>query len=174
MTTRYNIPQLWAGETVIIIGSAPTADNLVECHPSIVCSRASKDALWADMCVALDGNFPPDFTGLRVTGFEDETVDALYVHMPYERVTIAEGHEVDIRNSGFAAIRIAEQAGAVKIRLVSFDPESFDVKHGIPVMVVGLPALIAELGERGVVVEHAGAQEPEPFMPASVKRMRKG
>lgn len=173
MTTRYDIPKLWLGETVIIIGNAQSLGvDLVERHPSIVCSRAGTNTPWADMCVSLDGNFPPGFAGLRVTGIEDEESDALFVPMPHERVVIAAGHEVEIRNSGLAAIRIAERAGAAKIVLLGFDPEEFDAKHGIPVMAAGLPALIAELGERGVEVTHASAAaQEEP--PAVLKRPRR-
>jgi hypothetical protein len=163
---------MWAGETVAVLASGPSltaelAESVRE-HRCIVVNHSCRMAPWADMLVALDGNWPQefrDFAGMRVTGVEDEDLDALYIGPSYERITLAPGHVIETRNSGLTAIRIAAAAGAAKILLLGFDPETrghwyddgADAQRQdgepYPGLTAGLNALISELRAGGIVVE---------------------
>ena len=87
MTTRWAVPpDLWAGETVAILGAGPdmTADlaSSAKGYKTVAVNRAVKFAPWADMFVALDPKHPfytdpGDFAGMRICGVECE-LDALY------------------------------------------------------------------------------------------------
>ena len=123
MTTIYEIPKLWPGETVAVIGNAPrlTAEQVesVAHLPCIAVNRAITMAPHAAMLVAIDGNWPPEadtFPGLRIVGIESE-LDALYVNLPPEVVDLDENTRIHIRNNALSAIRIAATAGASKILL---------------------------------------------------------
>jgi hypothetical protein len=179
MTTPWTIPvDLWAGETVAVLcaGPALTPDfaDSVRHHPRIAVRRAFQFAPDADMLVSLDGPtgsaddaFWPDaraFAGLRVCGVECD-VDALYAGMFYETVTLAEGHVIQIRNNGLAAIRIAARAGAAKILLLGFDPERYEEVHahtGFHGLVQGLAQITAELRAAGIEVERIDSAEQHP------------
>lgn len=177
MTTPYTVEKLWPGRTVLILCGGPSAppalDNeALRACPRIVVNHACQLAPDADMLVALDGNWPEafrSFAGLRVTGVADDNLDALYIGPSYERITIEAGHVIEVRNSGLTAIRLAAAAGAARIVITGFDPETpghFDgypseetIFNGVPYpgATQGLAALIAELAAQGVVVEHANA-----------------
>lgn len=176
MTTPWTLPaDLWAGETVAILGAGPdmTADLAATArgHKTVAVNRAVKFAPWADMFVALDPHHPfweeadrLGFQGLRVCGVDCD-IDALYAGMFYETVTIAEGHIIQIRNNALAAIRIAARAGAAKILLLGFDPERYEEVHahtGFYGLVQGLQQITAELRAAGIVVERidSAAQHP--------------
>lgn len=175
MTTPYVVEKIWLGRTVLVIGGGPSAphalcdETLRDC-PRIVVNHACQLAPDADMLVALDGNWPEafrSFAGLRVTGVSDVDLDALYIGPSYERIAIDTGHVIEVRNSGLTAIRLAAAAGAARIVIAGFDPETpghFDgypseetIFDGVPYpgATQGLAALIAELTAQGVVVEHA-------------------
>ena len=162
MTTPWKVPELWPGKTVAVIGDGPDLTDealaAAKSYPSIAANNAISRAPWADMLVSIDGNWPPeaeDFAGLRVVGNES-SIDALYVNMPHEIVTLAPGHVVHIRNNALAAIRIAAQGGAVKILLLGFDTEAYEALHDFRGLTEGLAALIAELQTRGVAIERIG------------------
>lgn len=176
MTTPWTIPaDLWAGETVAILGAGPdmTAElaETARGHKTIVVNRAVKFAPWADMFVALDPHHPfweeadrLDFKGLRVCGVECD-IDALYAGMFYEAVALGEGHVIEIRNNALAAIRIAALAGAAKIILLGFDPERYEEVHahtGFRGLVQGLEQIAAELRARGIEVERIDSPEQHP------------
>jgi hypothetical protein len=140
MTKAWQIPaDLWAGETVAILGAGPDmteelAASAKGCK-TIAVNRAVKFAPWADMFVALDPHHPfweeadnLGFSGLRVCGVECD-LDALYAGMFYETVQIAPGHTIQIRNNALAAIRIASMTGAKKLLLLGFDPERYEEVH---------------------------------------------
>lgn len=159
MTTPLTITPFWPGETVAILGNAPTlADELAAVErPSrtIAVNRAVAVAPWADMLVSIDGNWPAEaagYTGLRIVGVESE-LDAHYVHLPHEIVTLAPGNVVHLRNNAMSAIRIAAQAGAAKIVLYGFDTDRYEQLHNFPGVTIGLAALVAELQSHGIVVE---------------------
>lgn len=159
MTTPFTITPIWPGETVAIIGNGPamTAElaESVRAHRTIAVNRAVVMAPWADMLVSIDGNWPAgasDYAGMRIVGIESD-VDALYVHMPHEVVTMGPAHIIHIRNNALSAIRIAADAGAAKILLLGFDTDAYEVLHSFPGLTIGLAALIAELRERGIAVE---------------------
>lgn len=177
MTTPWTIPaDLWSGKTVAVLASGPSmsqslADS-VRHLPRIAVRMAYRLAPDADMVLALDG--PPndgfwpelmasDFAGIRLCGVECD-LDVRYVNLPHERIVLGPGHEIESRNNGLAAIRIAAQAGAAKILLLGFDPEInghfYDdvtdpgyAGEWYPGLRAGLAALIAELQAKGIAVE---------------------
>jgi len=174
MTTPWTIPaDLWAGETVAILGAGPDmtselAEKARE-HKTIAVNRAVKFAPNADMFVALDPHHPfwdaaADFKGLKVCGVECD-LDALYAGMFYETVQIGEGHTLQVRNNALAAIRIAALAGAKKIILLGFDPERYEEVHahtGFFGLVQGLEQIIAELRGKGIEIERVDTSAQFP------------
>lgn len=161
MTTRHEIAPIWAGQTVAVIGNGPslTDEMLAEAkgHPCIAVNRAARRAPWADMLVSIDGNWPDecaDFAGQRVVGIEHDDLDALYIAMPHEVVTIAPGHVIHIRNNALSAIRIAAQAGAAEILLYGMDPAEYEALHDFRGFAEGLIALIGELQAKGITCWH--------------------
>lgn len=167
MTTAWKIEPDWLGETVAVLASGPSMSKQVaeqlRQYKCIVVNHTHKLAPWADMLVALDLNLPlwadaSDFAGIRVCGVQSDKVDALYVGPMYERVQLSPMHNIEILNSGLAAIRIAERMGASTIILAGFDPELNREKY--PGLVEGLTALIKELAARGIIVERYTAAAP--------------
>lgn len=171
MTTPWNIPpDLWAGQTVAILGAGPdmTAElaQTANGFKTIAVNRAVKFASWADMFVALDPHHPfweeaerLGFNGLRVCGIECD-LDALYPGLMYETVGA-----LQIRNNALAAIRIAALAGAKKIILLGFDPERYEEVHahtGFTGLVEGLKQITAELQANGIEVERIDSKEQKP------------
>lgn len=176
MTTPHQIPaDLWAGETVYVLGAGPdmTAElaETARGHKTIAVNRAVKFAPWADMFVALDPHHPfweeadrLEFKGMRICGVECD-IDALYAGMFYETVNMGEGHTLEIRNNALAAIRIAELAGASKIVLLGFDPERYEEVHahtGFRGLTQGLAQITAELQTKGIEVERIDSAEQFP------------
>lgn len=174
MTTPWIIPaDLWAGATVAILGAGPdmTAElaETARGHKTIAVNRAVQFAPWADMFVALDPHHPfweaaADFAGLKVCGVVCD-LDALYPGMMYERVSIDEGHTIEIRNNALAAIRIAALAGAQKIILLGFDPERYEEIHahtGFRGLVQGLEQIVAELRAQGIEIERIDSPDQRP------------
>ena len=167
MTQPLDVSNLWPGAAVAILGNAPhvstealrTACAQAHADRVIAVSNAAEKAPWADMAVAIDGNFPADFAGMRVIGFESDAVDALYVNMPHEVVTLGVGHVVHIRNNALAAIRLAQRAGAARIVLAGFDTARYEEQWTFRGLTEGLAALIAELRAQGVIVELAPTGE---------------
>ena len=174
MTIRWQIPpDLWAGETVAILGAGPDMTReLAESargHKTIAVNRAVKFAPWADMFVALDPLHPfwadmEDFHGLKICGVECD-YDALYCGMLYETVVMGPGHKIEIRNNALSAIRIAALAGAAKILLLGFDPERYEQIHahtGFYGLVQGLEQIIAELRGKGIEIERMDSTPIKP------------
>jgi hypothetical protein len=167
MTTVWHPSGNWSGETVAVLGTGPSltpeAVALLREHRTIAVNFACRLAPDADMLVALDGNWPQEFRefkGMRVTAVADDDLDALYVGPQWERVKIGAGHEIEIHNSGLAAIRIAVGMGAGRIILAGFDAE--DARHfyddevdtgGYVGLAQALSALVTELSARGFIVE---------------------
>lgn len=173
MTKPWNGNPLWSGQTVAVMACGPSltqdvADALRD-HRTIVVNDAVRLAPWADMLVALDaGRYwtqeMREFAGLRLTGIEDDDLDAFYIGMRYERIALSSSHVVEIRNSGLAAIRIAAQMGASRIVLAGFDPERpghfYDDEVDEYVgLAVGVRQMTAELAALGVKVEAFSAPE---------------
>lgn len=165
MAKKWEIPSdMWAGETVAIIGNAAFMTNALaetaRVYKTIVVSAAVKFAPWADMFVGLDHAWTDEqikFKGIRVVGADIEKLDARYAGMFYESVKIKEGTTLEIRNNTLAAIRIAQKAGAKKIMLYGID-DKYDAKHahtGFSGHNEGLAQIIKELAAAGVVVEYA-------------------
>lgn len=165
MTKKWTIESdMWAGETVAIIGAGPDVTEelalAAKGSKTIAVNRAIKFAPWADMFVALDPHHPfwdsaKDFKGIKVCGVECD-YDAMYAGSFYETVKIDNHHTVQIRNNALAAIRIAFMAGAKKIRLLGFDPERYEEIHahtGFYGLKQGLEQIIAELVAAGVEAE---------------------
>jgi hypothetical protein len=170
MTVKWQVPKMFAGQTVAVLAPGPSLTqalaDTVKHLARIAVRRAFRLAPDADMLVAIDGETGSlddtfwrdarDFAGLKVTGTQSETLDALYLPIPHERVRLSEHHVVEFRNNGLAAIRIAAQAGAKKIVLVGFDTERYEQAHartGFLGLTAGLAALTAELAGQGVKVE---------------------
>lgn len=188
MTTRW-IPPIWTGETVAILATGPSmtqalADSLRK-HRTIAVNHAFRVAPWADALVALDGGFFleefKDFAGIRLSGFEHDDIEAFYIGAMYERVQIAEGHVIEMRNSGLAAIRCAALTGPARILLAGFNPETaahcaeaadadeHPATDPYPYLAEGLAHVIREVRAQGIEVEHvaepsgAPADEPTSF-----------
>lgn len=176
MTTPWQIPaDMWAGETVAILGAGPdmTAElaSTAKGHKTIAVNRAVKFAPWADMFVALDPHHPfweeadnLGFKGMRVCGVECD-LDALYAGMFYETVQIDAAHTIQIRNNALAAIRIASMTGAKKIILLGFDPARYEEIHahtGFYGLTQGLEQITSELRAKGIEVERIDSSEQKP------------
>lgn len=176
MTTLWEIPaDMWAGQTVAILGAGPdmTAElaETAKGHKTIAVNRAVKFAPWADMFVALDPHHPfweeaenVGFTGIRVCGVECE-LDAMYAGMFYENVTMPDGEQLQIRNNALAAIRIASKTGAKKLILLGFDPERYEEIHshtGFRGLKEGLEQITAELQAAGIEVERKDSPIQNP------------
>lgn len=180
MTTPWNIKPLWQGEAVAVLAGGPSMNAAVAAelrkHRCIVVNHAHLRAPWADMLVVLDLNLPlwaaaSAFAGMRVCGVSSDLVDALYVGPMYERVAMGTNHNIEIHNSGLAAIRIAAAMGAKSIILAGFDPELAPGRYAG--LAQGLAALIAELRGRGIVVERHVAGTgcaPAPERSAAVEK----
>ena len=168
MTTAHTITPIWQGDTVAVIGCGPSATpeaiESLQVDRVIVVNHAHRLVAWADMLVALDGNWPQeyrDFHGMRVTGIEDPDLDALYIGPRWERVG-----SLEIRNSGLTAIRVAAAMGAARIVLVGFEPEDARRFCDVPTahlphaddpyrgVAEGLAQIVAELKAAGIEVEH--------------------
>lgn len=167
MTTPYIKPD-WTGKTVAILGGGPSmsqsvADDLKQHDVRVVVNDAHVLAPDADMLVALDGVWPEGygtFAGRRVTGVHDGHEAAMYAGPMYERIVLAPCHIVEVRNSGLAAIRLAADAGAARIVLAGFEPDTgahwggstttgLDASAPYPGhLTEGLAALRAELAAR--------------------------
>lgn len=177
MTQPWKNEPLWTGETVAVLAcgqsmSQEVADTL-RVHRTIAVNEAARVAPWADMLVALDDvSWTPElrgFQGLRLTGIENADLDAFYIGHRFERVRLGASTEVEIRNSGLAAIRIAAEMGASRILLAGFDPDrtghfyddEVDTGEYIGVA-IGIKQITAELAARGVVVEKFELPAPKP------------
>ena len=176
MTTPWIIPvDMWAGETVCILGAGPDmtpelAATAKGCK-TIAVNRAVKFAPWADMFVALDPHHPfweeadnVGFTGIRVCGVECD-LNAMYAGMWYESVQIAEGHTVSIRNNALAALRIASLTGTKHIRLIGFDASRYEEIHahtGFHGLTEGLAQITSELMAQGIAVERIDSEKQNP------------
>lgn len=177
MTTPWQITPEWQGETVAVLASGPSmsaalAQSLRQ-HRRIVVNHTHRLAPDADILVAMDGNWPNeyrDFAGRRVTGVQDNELDALYIGPRRELVQLSAGHQIEINNSGLTAIRIAEQMGAARIILAGFDPslsghwydkEGESDGETYTGLAAGLAALVLELLGKGIVVDFAAPVDSE-------------
>lgn len=161
MTTPWQPSGEWAGATVAVLAAGPSMTAAVaeavraQADRVIVVNNAIRFAPDADMLVALDAGWPQewrDFGGMLVTGIEDPDLDALYVGHRFERVQMGPSHEIEIRNSGLTAVRLAAELGAARIIRAGFDATAED---GFPYdgVALGLRAIERELRARGIVVE---------------------
>jgi hypothetical protein len=197
MTTSFNLDQAWSGQTVAILAAGPSMSQAVadamRQHRCIALNHTVALAPWADLFLALDPGVTflaqaPDFAGIKVCGINDPDTDALYAGLMYERVDIGPAHQVEIRNNGLAAIRIAVRMGAAKIILCGFDPQEYGYYTGelseleqaymstvegetYPGLTAGLQAITAELQAAGIVVERYMPEQAEP--PKAEKRKNK-
>ena len=166
MTSKYEIKPIWYGKTVAVLASGPSMSAEVaeqlRAYKCIAVNFTHDIAPWADMLVALDRNMKiwnaaESFGGIKICGFESDLIDAFYIGAMHEAVRLSGTHRIEIRNSGLAAIRIAEQMGAAKIILAGFDPELEPEKY--PGLDKALLALTKEIQGRGIeVVRYAPGQ----------------
>jgi hypothetical protein len=166
MKTPWNIPQLWHGETVAIIGTGasatPEAIDAVRRLPTIAANAAIALAPHADMLVSIDANWPEEgdrFEGIRVVGVPCDA-EAEYAGITYEVVRMSPNEVLHIRNNGLLAMRIAAQAGAKKIVLVGFDPPAYQEKqvelgYDFRGYVEGFAIVKADLEAAGIEVAQA-------------------
>lgn len=166
MTTPWKNEPLWPGETVAVLACGPSLSQEVadalRVHRTIAVNEAIRLAPWADMLVALDDVSWTEelrgFPGMRLTGIENADLDAFYIGHRFERIRLGASCEVEIRNSGLAAIRIAAQMGAARILLAGFEPDrpghfyDDEVDEYVGVA-IGIKQLSAEFAAQGVVVE---------------------
>ncbi|MCG2586492.1 hypothetical protein [Massilia sp. TS11] len=179
MTTKLNIERIWEGETVAILGNAPTLPAELEAmgRPAraIAANQAAIVAPWADMLVSIDANWRPelnDFAGVRVIGFESDAIDAAFAHFPHESVEVAPGHTIEIRNNTCAAMRLAASLGAAKIVLLGLDLEYYEANMAAPGSAKAITNLAAELTAQGVPVERFTM--PAASAPAEQPKKQKG
>jgi hypothetical protein len=158
MTTLWQPNKQWAGATVAVLGNAPGLSaqlaQLPEGCKVIAASRAINVYPRADMMVAIDGNGgPQDFDGLYVVGTPGDG-PGLYIGMFYERVTLAPGHEIEFRNTGLLAIRVAAMMGAAKIVLAGFDAYEYERRYDYQYkgIVQAFDSLVAHLRASGTEV----------------------
>ena len=180
MTTRFSIERIWAGETVAVLGNAPSLDAELATLPrpihAIAANQAAIKAPWADMMVSIDANWAPaanDFAGQRIIGFESDDIDAYFLHIPHEVVHLGQGNTLHLRNNLMAAIRIAAQCGATKILLLGIDPDYYEANCAAPGTAVGLTALMAEMKARGVDVERYQVAESSQSASPVANRQRR-
>lgn len=166
------LPSL-TGRKVLIVGNAPGISREVVSQIltdyTIAVSAGVKHAPFADMLVGIDAKIQATadvdtvaafnaFAGLFLVGVPSDDLRTTLHHMPYERVRFAPGNEVDIRNNGISAIRVAAELGATDITLVGFSAEEYDAREAhcgfAGVTAIALPALIAELAEKYVSVKY--------------------
>lgn len=175
MTKLWKPTELWQGQTVAVLASGPgmnarVAESLRQ-HRCIAVNHTSRLAPWADMLVSLDGAWSAEFrefAGMRVTGVEDDDLDALYAGPMYEQIELSPGHRIDVRNSGLAAVRIAAAMGASRVILAGFDPEARRRWHDDEVdtgayvgIATGLQAIVTELVAAGLQVERVAPETAE-------------
>jgi len=173
MTTAFDVPQIFDGKTVVVLGSSPSMSRAVADKvrnmPRIVINSTWRLAPDADILFAHDLAWwqqnpeAQNFRGLKISG-QDGEVDALHVRMPEERVTIGPGHVVDLKNSGIMAIRLAAAAGAKRIILfgIDFTPGHWHSDHPaplaktapetLPLLSVALDCVVNDLAAIGVEV----------------------
>lgn len=165
MTINWQPAREWEGASVAVLLSGPSmsqsmAEELGElCDYVIAVKYTVRIAPWADMLVCLDGNWPQefrDFLRAKVTGIEDDSLDALYVGHMQEKVG-----SVELRNSGVAAVRIAAGMGASRIVVGGFEPEAGYRFHDLETRpYVGVREAMEQLGveltAQGVKVEFNG------------------
>jgi hypothetical protein len=153
---------MWLGKTVAIVTALATLDQRqsVAGLACVAVRRACFVMPDADMLVSIDGPNRNDpsfwseaaaFAGIKVCGVEC-AVEARYVNLPHERVQLAPGHEIEFRNNGLFAMRIAARAGAARLVLVGFDTARYEARYRFRGLTQGLAALIAELRGQGVEV----------------------
>lgn len=148
MTIPWKPAGEWAGQAVAVIAggksmTSEVAESLRQ-YRTIVADDACAIATWADMLVSVGGNWPQErrgFAGMRVTGVDDDTLDALYVGPMSERITLGVGNEVEVMDSSLAAIRIAADMGANRIILAGFDDDDSPVARGVVKLIAELTIL---------------------------------
>ena len=172
MTKPFTMTPIWAGQTVAVLASGASltqevADS-VKHLPRIAVRRAFRLAPDADFLLSLDG--PPNhgfwdesrtFAGIRICGVECDELDAMYANLPAELVTVGPAEQIQIRNNGLSAIRLAALSGATTIILLGFDglpyKHFYDEVDGdwdqYPGLAAGLAALMCELRAQGIIIE---------------------
>jgi hypothetical protein len=181
MTTPHTIERIWPGYTVAVLASGPSLTPAIagrlrkEADRVIAVNAAHRLAPWADALVALDGNWPAEyrtFEGMRITGVADDDLNALYIGPRFETIRLAEGHTIEVANSGLTAVRLAAQMGAATIILAGFDWPAReghfydDSPEEYPGNVEGLAAIVAELTAAGITVRAATPTVAVPTVPA--------
>lgn len=160
MTTKLTLEPTWQGETVLVLGGAPTLGAELAAlggkYHAVAANQAVTVAPWADMAVSIDANWRPEtngYQGIRIVGFESDAVDAHYLNMPHERVTLGPGNELHLRSNLISAIRIAAAMGAAKILVLGIDPHYYEANCAAPGSAAGIAAVMAELTAAGVPTE---------------------
>jgi hypothetical protein len=169
VSTPWQVPLLWPGATVAVVGAGPSATPAaiaaVRGLPTIAVNRAITLVPDADMVASIDGNWPPEgdtFAGLRVVGVPCER-DAYYLGVAYEVVRISPSEVLHIRNNTLWAMRIAARAGAKKIVLIGIDPVRYEEIHSFRGFAAGLAALVQEFAAQGIEVVH-DSPEAKPHL----------
>lgn len=127
----------WRGETVVIVGSGPSAAHAplaASRHRCIAINNSWRLAPWADVLYATDFAWwereqgVPEFGGLKIS--QDERlvhrpawgIRTVTVRTAQDQLLITTPGEIGWGgNSGFAAINLAVQFGVKRIVLVGFD-----------------------------------------------------
>lgn len=186
--SAWPIPKKFNGQTVAVIAGGPSATPgaiaSVRQYPRIAVRNAYQIARGCDVLLSLDGDDDwfeaarsTGFRGLMLSGLSTVT-SAHWIGLRYERIRVNANTEIEKRNSGLAAIRVAAEMGATRILLVGFDPETRGYAAGYapgvqrdgaepyPALAIGLRALIAELAAKGVTVERVAEPVIEAPAPA--------
>jgi hypothetical protein len=163
--TPYESPQ-WQGATVAVIGTAKSATpEALEAVRGMVELRPIRPFCWCRTltcwCRSMrTGRRRATTSGHARGGRANCDKDAAYVGVDYERVQLSPSEVVHFRNNGMLAIRLAVRAGAKKIVLVGFDPQSYQATqdaggYDFRGYAEGLEQLIAQVRAGGVEVVHA-------------------
>jgi hypothetical protein len=161
MTTLWKPSGEWAGQRRVAVVSPAANISAVDADRVIVVNAAASLLPDADMLVALDARryWPREwieFAGMRVTGCADPELDALYIGHRCERVRVGRAN-LEVTNSGLAAIRIAAGMGAREIVLHGFRPNDAQPAEAYVGVAEGLAQIVAELTAAGIVVTFADA-----------------
>ena len=189
MTRTVQLTPDWANQTVAVLATGPSLTPALaeaaraQAHRVIVVNAACALAPWADALVAMDAHWPPAwqaFQGIRITGVDQPDLDAWYIGPRWERVQLAPGHVIEVRNSGLTAVRVAAAMGATTILLGGYDQGDWRHFDDAPAaegdasayigVAEGLQAIVAELRGCGVIVEQLAAPAAEAPVAPSRKR----
>jgi hypothetical protein len=141
MATKWSVPRMWEGETVIVLASGPSMSqevaDLTKNRITIAVNDTFTLAPWANMLYAADSGWwkakplALKFEGLKVTADERTPFPEVFC---LQRTMVNgfdpnPGNVATGGNSGYQAVHVAIHAGAKKILLAGFDMSATKGAH---------------------------------------------